>query len=325
MVRPLNRSHARPGTRAGFTLIELLVVIAIIAVLIALLLPAVQSAREAARRAQCTNNLKQIALAMHNYHSANGSFPFALIQSSGGKYSCFVGILPYLEQAPLFASYNLNLTSKDVANRTTQATMVSTYLCPTMTIPYQKPNFELNDYLAPTSYAASNGDAYADLYKGRHLYGEPRGVIIGDSTTNNGDTVNPLTSVASPPISVASITDGSSNTLFLGEQDYALKNDFFSSTSTRAGQYRGGQGVWGHGYPRGLNFSTWGKFNHHMVTGDNTDEQSGIYAFRSQHPGGAHFGFADGSVRFVKESIAKTIYRGLSTRAGGEVISSDSY
>ena len=202
---------------------------------------------------------------MHNYHDTNGSFPFALIQSSGGKYSCFVGILPYLEQGPLFASYNLDLTSKDVANRTTQATMVSTYLCPSMTLPYDKPNFALNDFLAPTSYAASNGDAYADLYSRRHLFGVPRGVIIGDSTKNTGDTENPLATLASPVVSVGSITDGSSNTLFLGEQDYALKNDFFSSSSTRAGQFRGGQGVWGHGYPRGLNFSTWGKFNHHEV------------------------------------------------------------
>ncbi len=80
-----------------------------------------------------------------------------------------------------------------------------------------------------------------------------------------------------------------------------------------------------HGYPRGLNFSTWGKLNLHTVTSDNTSEDSGIYSFRSQHPGGVNFAFSDGSIRFLKDSVAKSVYRGLSTRAGGEVTSADSY
>ncbi len=310
----------------GFTLIELLVVIAIIAVLIALLLPAVQSAREAARRAQCTNNLKQIALAMHNYHDVNGSFPHALIAgTAGSRYSCFTGVLPFLEQAPLFASYNVDLGSRHLGNSTVASTLVSAYLCPSMTIPYAKPDLANNDFLAPASYATSNGDAYANLYSRRHLYGAPKGVIIGDSTTNSGDPANPLTRVASPTISVGSISDGSSQTLMLGEQDYALKNDFFSSTTPRAGQFRGGQGVWAHGYPRHGNFSTWHTFNRHLAATPVDSEENGAYSFRSEHPGGANFAFADGSVRFLKESIAKPIYRGLSTRAGGEVISADSY
>ncbi|WP_406698113.1 DUF1559 domain-containing protein [Singulisphaera sp. Ch08] len=310
--------------RRGFTLIELLVVIAIIAVLIALLLPAVQSAREAARRAQCVNNIKQMALAMHNYHDTNGCFPFALIQAND-KYSCYTGILPFLEQAPLFAAYNTNVGPRHGANTTTSSTKVQAYLCPSMTLPYAKPDVANNDYLAPTSYATSNGDVYANLYSGRHLYGEPKGVIIGASTTNSGDTASPLATVACPPISVGSIKDGSSNTVFIGEQDYALKNDFFGSTTTRAGQLRGGQGVWAHGYPRGLNFSTWGKFNLHTVNDDVTSEENGIYSFRSQHPGGVNFAFSDGSIRFLKESVSKSIYRALSTRAGGEVVSADSY
>lgn len=312
--------------RRGFTLIELLVVIAIIAVLIALLLPAVQSAREAARRAQCTNNLKQIALAMHNYHDSNGCFPFAMIQGAGSaKYASFTGILPYVEQGPLFASYNIVLGSRDLSNTTVSSTLVSSYLCPSMTIPYAKPDFALEDYLAPSSYATSNGNSYADLYKRRHLFGMPTGVIIGDSTTNSGDTEAPLTKIASPTIKVGAIRDGSSQTFMIGEQDYGLKNDFFSSTTERAGQFRGGQGVWAHGYPRQGNFSTWGAFNRHEVNDDATSEESGIYAFRSQHPGGANFAFADGSVRFVKESVSKPIYRGLSTREGHEVISADSF
>jgi prepilin-type processing-associated H-X9-DG protein len=247
-----------------------------------------------------------------------------LIQAND-KYSCFTGILPFLEQSTLFAAYNTDLSPRNLANTTSSSTELASYLCPSMSIPYAKPDVANADYLAPSSYATSNGNAYANLYSGRHLYGEPTGVIIGASTTNNGDPVNPLTTVASPAIQVGAITDGSSNTYFIGEQDYALKNDFFSSTSTRAGQFRGGQGVWAHGYPRGLNFSSWGKFNLHTVNDDVTSEENGIYAFRSQHPGGVNFAFADGSIRFLKDSISKPIYRGLSTRAGGEVMSADSF
>ena len=135
--------HVASRRRTGFTLIELLVVIAIIAVLIALLLPAVQAAREAARRAQCTNNLKQLALAANNYESSNGAFP-------GGSYSGtlfnpphwgtypenfseFVRMLGYFDQSPMYNAINFNLTSADAANLRSAGVQVNTLICPSDT------------------------------------------------------------------------------------------------------------------------------------------------------------------------------------------------
>src|SRR3954447_4227848 len=141
------RSQRRPTLR-GFTLIELLVVIAIIAVLISLLLPAVQSAREAARRAQCINNLKQMGLAMHNYHQATGSFPLANTlaysdvgqQTDWGTWSAHAMMLPYMEQGPLYNACNFswdawyqgstNSWTGHPANTTVWRAIVGTFLCP---------------------------------------------------------------------------------------------------------------------------------------------------------------------------------------------------
>src|SRR5208283_682146 len=145
----IRRSSMCPERRRGFTLIELLVVIAIIAVLISLLLPAVQSAREAARRAQCVNNMKQIGLAMHNYHSSTNTFPMEIdvwgpvdgLAAMWGSWSPQSFLLPYMEQSPIYNSINFLLPNqRDIAdgwpaNTTATNSVISSFLCPSSTTP----------------------------------------------------------------------------------------------------------------------------------------------------------------------------------------------
>jgi prepilin-type N-terminal cleavage/methylation domain-containing protein/prepilin-type processing-associated H-X9-DG protein len=312
----------------GFTLIELLVVIAIIGVLIALLLPAVQAAREAARRAQCTNNLKQVGLALHNYHDANGVFPSSMNSWSAARtayFTAFTAILPYLEQRPLFEGYNLDLDNTDPANTTVTASRVAVYLCPTMTLPRPKPDPQFNDFAAPASYAMSSGSRYAWAWSNTTLYGRLDGVLIP-----NEETPGPgMPVVGVGPVGLQGITDGTAQTYMVGEQDYALKHYDFSPPDPRAGQPKGGGGVWSDGYPASGTFSAFGPFNGHEYFGPGSRpdyrEASGVASFRSQHPGGANFLYADGSVRFMKEGISRPTYRALSTRAGGEVLGADSF
>ncbi|GAB4154328.1 MAG: DUF1559 domain-containing protein [Planctomycetaceae bacterium] len=276
--------------RRGFTLIELLVVIAIIATLIALLLPAVQQAREAARRSTCKNNLKQIGLAIHNYHETYRAFPMAT-HWRGKFYSAFTAILPHLEQEPLFQQYDPNLSYRD--NQATVGRRVETYLCPSMTFPRDVPSTACGEFLAPSSYAVNTGSG-----SGWSIHNGP--IIAHDQGSTR----------------MRDITDGTANTLMVGELNYGLKNYMFRSGPC-AGQLRGGVASWGIGYPGFSIGTTVGVFNSdRLITG--FDEYQ---TFRSDHPGGAHFCLVDGSVRFVAEHIDSNLLDALATRAGKEVVS----
>jgi prepilin-type N-terminal cleavage/methylation domain-containing protein/prepilin-type processing-associated H-X9-DG protein len=217
-ARPVGRVR---GTRRrlGFTLIELLVVIAIIAVLIALLLPAVQAAREAARRAQCVNNLKQIGLAMHNYHSVNDCFPsggLPTTNSNGtarpenGSFSAHARMLGYLEQQALYNAINFGLSIKSDANgfatnSTATKTRIFAFLCPTCVAPAWTDTESSNQggpFTAPGNhYFASYGAGIEWVAQPQRAGGPPNGVF----------------QVTGPPIGIAQITDGTSNTIAFGE------------------------------------------------------------------------------------------------------------
>jgi len=286
--------HSR--RQRGFTLIELLVVIAIMAILIALLLPAVQQAREAARRLSCKNNLKQIGLAIHNYHAVYRALPMATHWFSDPNwklYSAFTAILPYVEQSSLFNKYNPNVKSSDALNAEAVKQRVSVYLCPSMTFPRPVPNTACGETRAPSSYAVCVGSTSA--WGPNH-----NGAIVRHSDG---------------PTRFRDITDGTSNTLMVGELDYGLKNYFYTSGPCE-GQLRGGVPEWSTGYPGYSIASTVGLFNSdRLVNGFNEYE-----TFRSDHPGGAHFCLVDGSVRFVSENIDAGLLDALATRAGKEVV-----
>ena len=322
--------------RRGFTLIELLVVIAIIAVLIALLLPAVQAARAAARRIQCTNNIKQLGLATLNYESTHGIFPpgqMKMTTKPPWGITLYVNMLPFLEQQPLYNGWNFNYGYDNLYGTTARsATVISALLCPADIIPTNpiQNGTTSNEWYGITSYGGNAGSQ-------SHPFNQ---------VTSDG--IFFYTGPAAPgfsQVTIASVTDGLSNTLFFGERSHYDPNydtfatpgwTFFSQTMGMWGWWASSSGGYGLSdvaestyspinYLVPIAYGSPGATGLSATTFTTTYEYPRINAFGSLHPGGANFAMVDGSVRFIKQSIAMPTYHGLGTRAGGEVISSDAY
>jgi prepilin-type N-terminal cleavage/methylation domain-containing protein/prepilin-type processing-associated H-X9-DG protein len=326
----------RSNPRRAFTLIELLVVIAIISILIGLLLPAVQKVREAAARIKCKNNLKQIGLAMHNYHGTFDRFPPAYLATNPGPgFSDDHGpgwgwgalLLPYLEQEPLYRSIDLGKDITHPANKAARMTSLSVFLCPSDpgerlfavdrlgdTAPYQNKLTDSNGQ--PVQVAHSN-------YVG--VFGNP------EVTPDPGflDTSDPARSSAhrgmlyrNSAVRIADVPDGTSNTLFVGERSSNL------AYATWVGSVTGGQvpakvpDPYGFG-PEGAPLLCLGH------TGDDSDVPphtpnspvAHVDDFWSYHVSGVNFLMVDGSVRSINDAINPVAWWAMGTRAGNETVS----
>ena len=329
---------------SAFTLVELLVVIAIIGILVALLLSAVQDAREAARRMQCTNNLKQLALAAHNYHDTAKSFPPAIVftrfySSPTPRYtgpSLFVHLLPYIEMGNLRTQWDVgDPESVFIGGQTALSAQGPNLLCPSEP-ERENPLFysshiwgmATDRYIKVTSYAGNGGT---------RSYHPDSGYLVADGVFFHVG-LNSKPQPNQEPVRLADITDGTTNTLLFGERcrwdpnydtfaaegwDWAFRNyGNWCGTSRQALAH--------------ITLSSYSPINYRLPfsyadrAGTSPSANSAtdfkyyidlrVCAFGSSHPGGANFALGDGSVRFLSETIPLLTLRALSTRGGHEIV-----
>lgn len=293
---------SRTASRMAFTLIELLVVIAIIAILIGLLLPAVQKVRAAAARSQCQNNLKQMALATHNYESQFGGFPPYVSTTPATAYWSVL-ILPYIEQENVKRLYDFNKAFNHADNQPAVNTSIKIMLCPAVAQPNRLSTLSSKTY-AVADYAVAFSPQSALYDDGYVTYPEP---AVLDGPIKSG------TNIRTP---ILTITDGTSNTmLFLEAGGRPTKWQAGTQTSSTVPN------------------SGWAQTNGSIIRGYTADGTthpgpcmvncSNYYSIYSFHSGGANVALADGSVRYLRDSVTANTVAALITRAGGETISEE--
>jgi len=331
----MNPLSSRRPSRPGFTLVELLVVIAIIGILVALLLPAVQAAREAARRMQCTNNLKQLGLASHNYHDTykvlptgglctlrRGQCNAARIERPGQQCNGHAGNwlvleLPFLEQAAMYEDYKKQYRQNPscALDECNEANSYARQIVPFARCP-SNPASRINNLTIRSIEAMSRGN-YAACFGSGNMRQSARNQNVGG--VPSGGAYGPQVE-----INLAAILDGTSNTVALSEVRY--------TTSTAGGTNADSRGVWAYYGMGSSSFSTGYTPNSRtrdwidrcrdqvMAPCGNRNSATAIAGARSYHPGGVVAGIADASTRFIPETVDARVWRALGTRGGGESV-----
>jgi len=311
-------TESRSPIRLGFTLVELLVVIAIIGILVGLLLPAVQAAREAARRMSCSNNLKQLGLAMHMYNDVHRSLPPTALGVKIGEVhgrgvhqaglTGWVSLLPFHEQGALYEQFNFNVSAFDPVNEEASRRTPPVHRCPSMTL--------LDSGVSPrgySSYAFSTGTR-------RYRNQLNDGAVIDFMNVFRNERIN----LGVPPemswqtrVSVDDIAgaDGTTYTLLAGE--YGVQDKDTSSIPFPLPNSGPNAGQWAVSYPYHSTASVFGQFN---VSRISIFDIPSYESFRGPHPAGVQFVFADGSVRSLNDSVDAVLLQRLAARNDGEVI-----
>jgi len=323
----------------GFTLIELLVVVAIIGLLVGLTIPAVQAAREAARRGQCANNLKQIGIALHGYHDAHASLPQGRLFSRDPRYvpvgdpctgpfdrSFLVAVLAQAEQTPLYNAINHDTTVFAPENGTARAATVGIYACPSDPDSGRPRAASLDEGIVSIEYGPVTYTSYSGVMGATYSFALPdprRGCLPDPEEVARADgSFNDLA-----PISVASVTDGLSQTMMVAEKSTTILRNLLDPHSPMAAERYGWWFVGQIGDT--LVTAAYPPNNYRKAPPDHSGPW--LSSPSSQHPGGVHVLMGDGSVRFIKETIdsprqpGRGVWQKLATRNGGEIIDAEAY